>query len=74
MNLRMLSLATAVTFLRPYLRAYSKAKRATRVVPVSLMILSERPASSRMRPMPAASVSSPIFWIAGSPFSNSTPA
>ena len=45
MNFMMLALWTAVTFLRPFSAAYSKANRTTRVVPVIEIGLIEMPES-----------------------------
>ena len=54
MHFMMLALCTAVTLRRPWPRAYSKAKRAMRSVPLRVMILMLSAASGvTMCSMPA---------------------
>ena len=69
----MFALWTAVTFLRPCLRAYSKAYLTIRVVPVIEIGLIEIPESGRIV-LPLSRLMSAISSaVSGLPFSNSQP-
>ena len=73
-NFMMLLLWTAVTFLRPFLRAYSNAARTMRSVPNTEMGLMLMPESGRIL-TPESSLMCSISLRAFSlPFSNSMPA
>ena len=69
----MFALWTAVTFLRPCLRAYSKAYLTIRLVPVIEIALIESPESGRIVLPLSRLMSAMSSAVSGLPFSNSQP-